>query len=209
MLYKGKRKENYLDTGVLLNPNTQYLALKRREQLLVKCERALGTSSPSPELWDSPAVPQVQHPLHCRHPHHAPTGFEHTAKQLSSQRQKKKILYKNTIKDMAQRKNSHSRPITNYSRLALINYYRKRNEKSPQYYQNYILSCLRDLDGFLLKHSLLSPSCISFPAGSSCLQCYKNQSSSTCELLFHSSLLCQGARWYQKTSESYKNEHRP
>lgn len=190
MLYKGKRKENYLDTGILLNPNTQ------------------GTSSPSPELWDSPAVPQVQHPLHCSHPHHAPTGFEHTAKQLSSQRQKK-ILYKNTIKDMAQRKNSHSRPITNYSLLALINYYRKRNEKSPQYYQNYILSCLRDLDGFLLKHSLLSPSCISFPAGSSCLQCYKNQSSSTCELLFHSSLLCQGARWYQKTSESYKNEHRP
>lgn len=121
----------------------------------------------------------------------------------------KKILYKNTIKDMAQRKNSHSRPITNYSLLALINYYRKRNEKSPYYYQNYILSCLRDLDGFLLKHSLLSPSCISFPAGSSCLQCYKNQSSSTCELLFHSSLLCQGARWYQKTSESYKNEHRP
>lgn len=64
MLYKGKRKENYLDTGILLNPNTQYLALKRREQLLVKCERALGTSSPSPELWDSPAVPQV-HSTHC------------------------------------------------------------------------------------------------------------------------------------------------
>lgn len=128
---------------------------------------------------------------------------------LARKGKKKKILYKNTIKDMAQRKNSHSRPITNYSLLALINYYRKRNEKSPYYYQNYILSCLRDLDGFLLKHSLLSPSCISFPAGSSCLQCYKNQSSSTCELLFHSSLLCQGARWYQKTSESYKNEHRP